>query len=115
VVVNLSANQFGQSGLVTQVAAALASSGLAPEWLGLDVTENALMQHSEEAGAILWDLKQLGIRLCVDNFGTGCSSLSSLRHFPFDALKVDQTFVHTLSAHLPNQALVKSWWIWRTP
>ncbi len=109
VVVNLSTRQFGKSGFAAhQVAAALAASGLDAQWLGLDVTENALLQSKEEDAHKLWELKRLGVRLCIDNFGTGRSPLSALRHFPVDALKMDRTFIRTLGSDPVDQTMARS-------
>lgn len=91
--VNISARQF-QPNLVAGVKNILKQTGLAPEWLELEITESMLMKNVEEAIQILHQLKKLGVHLSIDDFGTGYSSLSYLKRFPIDCLKIDQSFVH---------------------
>ena len=97
VAVNLSPVQFRSRNLVPTVAAALAESGLAPGRLELEITESALLQDNAATLAMLHELRALGARISMDDFGTGYSSLSYLRSFPFDKLKIDQSFVRDLS------------------
>jgi diguanylate cyclase (GGDEF)-like protein len=97
VAVNLSAVQFrAGSKLADTVAAILRTSGLASARLELEVTETAMLQDTEETLATLHRLKVLGVTIAMDDFGTGYSSLSHLRRFPFDRVKVDQSFVRGL-------------------
>ena len=97
--VNLSAIQLHSAGaLACDVAAALASSGLPPEALVLEITETALMRDVTETISCLRALKDLGVLLAVDDFGTGYSSLDYLRRFPIDMLKIDKAFVDDLGA-----------------
>jgi diguanylate cyclase (GGDEF)-like protein/PAS domain S-box-containing protein len=91
--VNVSPRQLRDPGLVEEVRQALASSGLQPSQLELEVTESAVMNNPDEARVRLEQLRRLGVSLAIDDFGTGYSSLGQLRHFPFDSLKVDQTFM----------------------
>jgi len=98
--VNVSARQFANDDLVAQVDAALASSGLAPGSLELEITESVMAQSVERAAQVLAGLRALGVRLALDDFGTGYSSLAQLKHFPIDTLKVDRSFV----AGLPESA-----------
>lgn len=93
IAVNLSPIQFRQQDIVQLVAGALASTGLPPERLELEITEGALMGHLEQAGQTLRALKRLGVRVAVDDFGTGYSSLAYLRRFPLDKLKIDKSFL----------------------
>ncbi len=104
VAVNVSAMQVRQPGLEQAVMNALAASGLAAHRLELDVTESVLMQDSEAATACLHRLRDLGVRISLDDFGTGCSSLNDLRRFPFDRIKIDRTFVADISD--PNTAAI---------
>ncbi|WP_269533001.1 bifunctional diguanylate cyclase/phosphodiesterase [Chitinimonas sp. BJYL2] len=92
VAVNVSARQFAEQ-LQAVTANALASAGLAAEWLELEVTESTLMDDVEGAILTLNSLKQMGVRLSIDDFGTGYSSLGYLKRFPLDKLKVDRSFV----------------------
>ena len=91
--VNLSAAQLDDEQLVAVVDRALTDSGLHPGTLVLEVTESLLSQDAPAAKHRLWDLRQLGVQLAVDDFGTGYASLGRLRAFPFDVLKIDQSFL----------------------
>jgi diguanylate cyclase (GGDEF)-like protein/PAS domain S-box-containing protein len=95
--VNISARQLASSDLVSHVEDALAESGLAARSLVLEMTESVLVDDPVTAAARLRQLRRLGMRLAVDDFGTGYSSLSYLRQFPIDILKVDQSFVSTIT------------------
>ncbi|KAA2237764.1 bifunctional diguanylate cyclase/phosphodiesterase [Salinarimonas soli] len=106
--VNVSAVQFRQRNLVQLVMSALASSGLAPGRLELEITESVLMQESEASVRILHQLRALGVRIAMDDFGTGYSSLSYLRRFPFDKIKIDRSFVKELSANPESTAIVRA-------
>ncbi|MCO7573717.1 EAL domain-containing protein [Pseudomonas chlororaphis] len=105
--VNLSASDFRQPQLLTQLHSALHDSGLDPTLLELEITEGVLMQNVEATLATLLAIKALGVRLAVDDFGTGYSSLSYLRKFPVDVLKIDQSFIQGLS-HAPKDAALVS-------
>jgi diguanylate cyclase (GGDEF)-like protein len=93
VAVNLSQTQFLQKNLADSVREALELSGLAPQWLELELTEAVIMKHSASAPATLQALRELGVRLAIDDFGTGYTRVGHLREYPFDKLKIDQTFV----------------------
>jgi EAL domain-containing protein (putative c-di-GMP-specific phosphodiesterase class I) len=93
VAVNLSPAQFKSPTLAPAVEKALAIAGLAPHRLQLEITEPVLMNDSDAILRILHHFRSLGIRLAMDDFGTGYSSLSYLRSFPFDKIKIDQSFV----------------------
>jgi diguanylate cyclase (GGDEF)-like protein len=90
--VNISARQF-QYHLVSTVKRVLNQTGLDPRWLELEITESMLMQNVEQAVQILRELKEIGVYLSIDDFGTGFSSLSYLKRFPIDTLKIDKSFV----------------------
>ncbi|WGS20852.1 MULTISPECIES: EAL domain-containing protein [unclassified Bradyrhizobium] len=98
IAVNLSPAQFRSQELVPVVVRALASSGIAPHRLELEVTETAIIHDSEAVFAALGQLHDLGVRIALDDFGTGYSSLSFLQRFPFDKVKIDRSFVSELSA-----------------
>ncbi|MGB3766009.1 MAG: GGDEF domain-containing response regulator [Phormidesmis sp.] len=106
--VNISSVQFNQPDLIDSIKSTLASSGLAPQQLELEVTETALMQDAESAIAILTELKALGIRIAIDDFGTGYSSLSYLKQLPIDTLKIDNCFVRGATKDPKNQAILQS-------
>ncbi len=93
VAVNVATRQLLTPWLVDQVAAALASSGLRPECLTLEITEGSLMADTKTSLATLHGLRALGVHLAIDDFGTGWSSLARLRTFPVDKLKIDRAFV----------------------
>jgi EAL domain-containing protein (putative c-di-GMP-specific phosphodiesterase class I) len=93
VAVNISAKQFAQPDLVSQIDQMLSVSGLAPQSLKLELTESITMGDEKRTTRILGELKTLGVRLCIDDFATGYSSLSYLRRFAPDILKIDRSFV----------------------
>ena len=91
--VNLSGRQLQQRDLVSVVAEALERSALPPDRLKLELTESMIMDHGDEAIALLHSLKALGVSLSIDDFGTGYSSLAYLKRFPIDEMKIDRGFV----------------------
>jgi diguanylate cyclase (GGDEF)-like protein len=106
--VNLSPVQFRHHRLVGVVEAALREAGLPGERLDLEITEAVLLENSEEVLSTLHQLHALGVHISMDDFGTGYSSLSYLRSFPFDKIKIDQSFVRDLGANRDAQAIVRS-------
>ena len=90
------------------VTSALAATGLAPHRLELEVTESALLQDDAATIAILHQFRTLGIRVSMDDFGVGYSSLSYLRKFPFDKIKIDRSFVGTLGETVGSEAIVRT-------
>ncbi|MBQ1560395.1 EAL domain-containing protein [Caulobacter sp.] len=106
--VNLSPAQFRDRGLVRTVVSALAGSGLPAQRLELEITESVLLQDSQSNMTMLHDLKALGVRISMDDFGTGYSSLSYLRSFPFDKIKIDQTFVRDILEDSDAMAIIKA-------
>jgi diguanylate cyclase (GGDEF)-like protein len=95
--VNLSARQFQQSDLVSDIVASLAEVGLDPRKLEVEVTETVAVQDVDHTARILQQLKDLGVRISIDDFGTGYSSLSYLRQFPVDTIKLDRSFVRDIT------------------
>ncbi|AWI89019.1 diguanylate cyclase [Methylobacterium sp. DM1] len=108
VAVNLSPVQFRDPGLVATVREALALSGLAPQRLELEVTESVLLAASEANVATLHDLRDLGVRIAMDDFGTGYCSLSYLQKFSFDKIKIDRSFVSRLGEDPHSTAIVRA-------
>jgi len=108
IAVNLSPIQFHNGKLVATVVSALAGSGLDPARLELEITESVLLGNNERNATTLQKLHELGVRLSMDDFGTGFSSLSYLRNFPFDKIKIDQSFVHELASRGDSMAIVRS-------
>jgi diguanylate cyclase (GGDEF)-like protein len=106
--VNLSPLQFAKGNLVSTVMSALASSGLQASRLELEITESVLLEKSERNIAILTQLRGLGVRISMDDFGTGYSSIGYLRSFPFDKIKIDQSFVRDLLIDEGSLAIVRA-------
>jgi EAL domain-containing protein (putative c-di-GMP-specific phosphodiesterase class I) len=104
--VNLSARQVGNPTLPALVEGVLRGAGLSPDLLTLEMTESVLMDDARTAIETLWALKGIGVALAIDDFGTGSSSLSYLRRFPVDVLKVDQSFVDGLGPDPEDSAIV---------
>ncbi len=108
VAVNLSTIQFRNRNLFNHIKTALAISGLPADRLELEVTESLLLADVESTLTTLHQLRALGVRISMDDFGTGYSSLSYLRSFPFDKIKIDQSFVKDLSAKEDSRAIVSA-------
>ncbi|MFZ5691927.1 MAG: bifunctional diguanylate cyclase/phosphodiesterase [Pseudomonadota bacterium] len=108
IAINLSPLQLRQPDIVPFVHSVLLETGLAPDRLMLEITESALMDDYSRAVSILRRLKALGIRIAMDDFGTGYSSLSYLQSFPFDKIKIDQTFVANLERSAQSAAIVRT-------
>ncbi len=106
--VNLSGKQLMQSDLTEKIEEVLRESQLDPWRLKLEITETVVMENSELAAITLAKLRELGVRLSIDDFGTGYSSLSYLNRFPVDTLKIDRSFVTTLSDAHENLQIVKT-------
>jgi diguanylate cyclase (GGDEF)-like protein/PAS domain S-box-containing protein len=104
--VNLSGRQFGDQNLVEDIAESLAVTGLHPGCLELEITETVAMEDAEAAVTTLKELKRLGIRLAIDDFGTGYSTLSYLKRFPVNTLKIAQPFVEGLGSNPEDTAIV---------
>ncbi|MEH2058253.1 MAG: EAL domain-containing protein [Nostoc sp.] len=104
--VNLSARLFLQTNLVEQIDQIIYENKINPEYLELEITESVIMENIYAIKIILEQLKQRKIKLIMDDFGTGYSSLSYLHSFPFDALKIDQSFVKRMQENKENMGLV---------
>jgi len=108
VAVNLSLRQFQQSNLVETISRILTDSKLEPQYLELELTESLLMDNAEATIETLRRLRNLGIKISIDDFGSGYSSLSYLKNLPIDALKIDRTFVTDITADSSNAAIVRT-------
>ena len=108
VAVNLSARQFADGTVLTAVMDALRETGLPAERLELEITETTLMRDDAATLAILERLRGFGISIALDDFGTGYSSLNYLRRFPFDKIKIDQSFIRDLPSHSQCVAIVRA-------
>lgn len=106
--VNFAAAQLQQVETVELVSSALGDSRLAASRLCVEITESAMMDDVQQAEEVLRRLKALGVRIAVDDFGTGFSSLAYLKRFPVDALKIDRAFVDGLELHDSDDAFVRS-------
>jgi EAL domain-containing protein (putative c-di-GMP-specific phosphodiesterase class I) len=103
--VNLTARQFLDDNLVLDIRNALRESGMAPELLELEITEIMIMHDMKATIRILQELKQMGVRIAIDNFGTGYSSLSKLKGFPLDTIKIDGSFIHDAVPGIEGKSL----------
>ncbi len=108
IAINLSPLQLRQGDFVSLVHSVLLENNLSPDRLVLEVTESALMDDYSRAVSILRRLKALGVRIAMDDFGTGYSSLSYLQSFPFDKIKIDQTFISNLDRNAQSAAIVRA-------
>nr|WP_244635669.1 EAL domain-containing protein [Chthonobacter albigriseus] len=106
VAVNISARQLQRPGFVMTVTSALAASGLPAHRLELEVTESVVLQDDDHTRNSLTSLKDLGVKIAMDDFGTGYSSLSCLRSFPFDKIKIDQSFVRAMPTSEEARSIV---------
>lgn len=107
VAVNLSHREFWSAQLLPTVTEAIARHHVAPECLILEITESVIMSDPDAARQIMADLHAIGIRMHIDDFGTGQSSLHALRAFPVDALKIDQSFIHQIDVDHQTTELVR--------
>lgn len=106
--VNISARQFERPGLRDGIARTLREARVAPSRLELELTESSVMRDISSGIAMLHELKSLGVRLSVDDFGTGYTSLSYLRRFPIDVLKIDKSFLRDMTPGSQDEAIVKA-------
>lgn len=104
--VNLSPKQFEDHNLIPFIKSQLQSLDLSGDQIQIELTEEMMMQATKEAKETISSLKELGIMIAMDNFGTGYASLSYLRRFPFDILKIDRTFITHMLMHKDDRALV---------
>jgi len=108
VAVNVSAVEFRARDFLSGIRAVLIATGLDPQDLELELTEGVLMQDAESAVVTLLALKAMGVKLAVDDFGTGFSSFTYLRRFPVDTLKVDKSFVHEITEDSDGTTIVNA-------
>lgn len=96
--VNISARQFREPRFIKLVAEILKETGLDPQWLELEITESIAMENGDASVEMLSRFTDLGLRISIDDFGTGFSSLNYLTRMPIDTLKIDQSFIQDISA-----------------
>jgi diguanylate cyclase (GGDEF)-like protein len=106
--VNLSPLQMKSNNLISTVINALASSGVDPQRLELEITETVLMHETAVNLATLHRLREVGVRIALDDFGTGYSSLNYLRSFPFDKIKIDRCFVEKVDSQEESRAIIRA-------
>lgn len=105
VAVNVSAVQFRQEHFSRLIGRVLRETGLASEYLELELTESLLLSNEDVTSSVLQELKAMGLKLAIDDFGTGYSSLSYLKHFPIDKLKIDRSFIRDVAVD-PDDAAI---------
>lgn len=108
IAVNLSPAQFLRGDLVGLVHTILLETGLAPGRLELEITEGVLIEDFDRGLLLLRQLKALGVRIAMDDFGSGYSSLTYLQAFPFDKIKIDRGFIHNLDRTLQSPAIIRA-------
>jgi len=106
--VNLSLRQLMDDNLLKDIKAALDDSGMAPNLLELEITESMLMQNPVRLIEVLTNIKKIGVRLAIDNFGTGYASLTQLRNFPIDTIKLDKSFIRNLPQDSKDKAITEA-------
>jgi diguanylate cyclase (GGDEF)-like protein/PAS domain S-box-containing protein len=106
--VNLSARQFFDENLIEDIAQILKETGMPAELLEMEITEGMVMQDAERAIRILSGIKELGVRLAIDDFGVGYSSLAQIKRFPIDTLKVDSSFIRDIPANPEDRAITEA-------
>ena len=106
--VNLSARQFAQPDLDSQIRSALGAAGLPAHCLILEITESVVMDNAQHAAVVLQRLKNLGVKVNIDDFGTGYSSLACLHRFPADTMKIDRSFVSRLDGNPDHLEILRT-------
>ena len=105
--VNITPKQFAQPDLAVHIAEILSHTGIAPQHLDVEITENIAMGDADRSAAVLTELKALGVHLSIDDFGTGYSSLSRLQGFPIDSVKIDRAFISQMCADPETSEIVR--------
>jgi EAL domain-containing protein (putative c-di-GMP-specific phosphodiesterase class I) len=106
--VNLSARQFADANFLTDLTAALEHSGLRHELLELELSESMVMKHPEYGIKTLTAIKQMGVRIAIDDFGVGYSLLAQIKRFPIDTLKVARSFIRDLGENAENRSITEA-------
>lgn len=106
--VNISPRQFTEDGFLASLNALMNAHDFPPRLLQIELTESAFIEHPERTVAVIAELRRLGVRVIIDNFGTGYASLSYIRNLPVDGLKLDQVFVRGLPDDRGNAAIVQA-------
>jgi len=106
IAVNVSACQFQQENFVELVARIVTETGIDPASIELEITETSIMQNAGQVATLLSELKQMGLKIAIDDFGIGYSSLAYLKRLPIDRLKIDRTFISDATTDPDDAALV---------
>ncbi|HEX5363836.1 MAG TPA: EAL domain-containing protein [Gallionella sp.] len=106
--INLSARQFFDETLLTNIKATLRESGMQPSLLELGITENLLMRDVQKTLRVLTALRDMGVLIAIDNFGAVHSSLATLKQFPLDTIKIDQTYIHDVASGADKSRLTQA-------
>jgi diguanylate cyclase (GGDEF)-like protein/PAS domain S-box-containing protein len=106
--VNLSLRQLMDDKLLENIEIALNESGMAPNLLELEITESMLIYNPSSLIEVLTNIKKMGVRLAIDNFGTGYASLAQIKNFPIDTIKVDRSFIHNLPKGSGNRSITEA-------
>lgn len=106
--VNLSAQQFSDANLLQDISTVLLETGLSADFLELEITESMVMRNPEKAVLLLNALKEMGICLTMDDFGVGYSSLATIKKFPIDIIKIDQSFIRGIAEDKGDKALTEA-------
>ena len=105
---NLSMKQLQREDFISRLKTILKETGCKPEWVSLEVTENQIMPNLEKVLDTLTQIREMGIKIAIDDFGIGCSTLSRLKYVPIDKLKIDQTFIKNLPHNKDDTSIVKA-------
>jgi len=105
IAVNLSARQFADESLLVDVETTLAEAGMDPALLELEITESMIMHNTDKTSRVLKDLKAMGVHIAIDDFGIGYSSLSHLKRFPIDIIKIDRSFITDIPGDQADEAI----------
>jgi len=105
---NLSMKQLRREDFISGLKSMMKETGCKPEWVSLEVTENQIMPNLESVFDTLTQIREMGVKIAIDDFGIGCSTLSKLKHLPIDKLKIDQTFIKNLPYNKNDSSIVKS-------
>lgn len=108
VAVNLSPRQLYDDQIIAKISEALAKSGMAPEWLELEITENMVMQDAGDALSVLRAIKEMGVRLAIDDFGAGHTSFALVKQIPLDTIKIDRYFVNDILTDPNDRAIAEA-------
>ncbi len=106
--INLSPRQAEDDSLINDIKAILKNTGMAPNLLELEISESMVMHNPTRMISVLAEIKKMGVSLAIDDFGTSYSSLAQIKHFPFDTLKVDRSFIRNISENAEDMAIAKA-------